>query len=135
MVQCDIFLERMMYNCMRVQQLPPSVSITKDGTGLILYDSSSPSTGVIIPPIIKHDSASVVELVRGITKKNLVVVDASGNTLDAEVVQQTGQTKNSVRSAICYNIFVCFTDWNSVEYSLACSQAKNRLSTLSGIPH
>lgn len=95
-----------MYSLQAQPPQPPSVSITKGGGDVILYDSSSRSTGVMIPPVIKHhpptphDSPCVVDLVKDIAKKNLTMVDAAGNSMETDTSPQPMAAKKCARFMI-----------------------------------
>jgi hypothetical protein len=95
--------EKLMYSMRGQPPQPPSVSITKDGSEVILYDSSARPSGVLLPPVIRHppptthDSPCVVDLVKDITKRNLSMMDAAGNSLETEMSPQTVAAKNCAR--------------------------------------
>jgi hypothetical protein len=92
-----------MYSLQAQPPQPPSVSITKGGGDVILYEPSSRPTGVMMPPVIKHhpptphDSPCVVDLVKDIAKKNLSMVDAAGNSLETDMSPQTIPAKKCAR--------------------------------------
>lgn len=96
-------LEKLMHSMRGQPSQPPSVSITKDGSDVILYDSSARPSAVLMPSVIRHrppmppDSASVVDLVKDITKKSLSVMDTAGNSLETEMSPQTVAAKNCAR--------------------------------------